>query len=625
MLDNVLKLPLKPVFADLFGSGVLSPCAAGVLAHWRNNWVDDATVDDLAATGTHTAIPAISVYLDGGSYGTLSSAITLVGDFEQGGKFRTDAIGSLQTIIWGSGTQLNYTAISATGYFNTVINGVGHTFSIQIVADTVYTWKIVRVGTALTITVNGVSEVFTASTTDVLITNIGRSSNQFTGYMWDFYAKDSTGTEVFNNYLASGASSTVSPGKVGPDVTWTGLTVPGDWNSSAVFGHSWNGSEGYSLNVTDNVELITNGTFANWTGDNPDGWTVVEVGDSTSNVTEDPAGQCRIISDGTNTFMQQSILTIGETYRVTYDITAHPVGTLIVANAGTAIQTVAQGITGTQSFEFIATAVNIVWKRSSALDATIDNVSVKRLPQGYIPADPANPTLDIYGNLLTNPGSAKQLLDVDGWMANLAGTETLTLAHLTGSETVTSSIGTSTVGVAAGQLTFTAGTVGYVLLSDGTELIFQSTYESDQINIFDLSTVGRYGTFVGAVVGVGGQWNAVIDKSHFGKHGGTVSGINIIPGKENSTLDAQGNAKGFADYKDSNLPASCVNVTLPETLEMYEAAPGLFTAGVPDATDSSTISDGDEDDIRKSNVAMLVTDGAQTGACKDQTDGYLGV
>jgi hypothetical protein len=99
----------------------------------------------------------------------------------------------------------------------------------------------------------------------------------------------------------------------------------------------------------------------------------------------------------------------------------------------------------------------------------------------------------------------------------------------------------------------------------------------------------------------------------------------IIPGKENSTLDAVGNTKTFDDYKDSNLPASCVNVTLPETLEMYEAAPGLFTAGVPDATDSSTISDGDEDDIRKSDVAMLVTDGAQTGACKDQTDGYLGV
>lgn len=56
------------------------------------------------------------------------------------------------------------------------------------------------------------------------------------------------------------------------------------------------------------IELVTNGDFSAWTGDNPDGWGVVEDGDASSNVTEHIDG-CQIIrSEGGPATAYQNIV-----------------------------------------------------------------------------------------------------------------------------------------------------------------------------------------------------------------------------------------------------------------------------------------------------------------------------
>jgi hypothetical protein len=52
-------------------------------------------------------------------------------------------------------------------------------------------------------------------------------------------------------------------------------------------------------------ELLTNGDFSAWTGDDPDGWAVSGTEDAGSYVTENPAGSCQIISDGDFMAIQQ--------------------------------------------------------------------------------------------------------------------------------------------------------------------------------------------------------------------------------------------------------------------------------------------------------------------------------
>lgn len=221
-------------------------CETGLLAWSSGTWLDDSTVQDDAATGTHLAIPPISIYLDGGSYGTLATAITLIGDFDVSQKFRL-AAGSIADIaILGgeSAAEGILLYISSDSKILSVIDSANVKFSsLTIAADIDYTVRLQRVGSNLTATLNGVSQTVSCGTTNVVTRYIGKwgLGYETVGNLWDLVIKDSTGTEVLNNYLASGASSTVTPGMVGPDITWTGLTVPDDWETDDPrFGHSWN-------------------------------------------------------------------------------------------------------------------------------------------------------------------------------------------------------------------------------------------------------------------------------------------------------------------------------------------------------------------------------------------------
>ncbi len=150
---------------------------------------------------------------------------------------------------------------------------------------------------------------------------------------------------------------------------------------------------GSSVNVAiDNVsvinvtELVTNGNFSAWTGDNPDSWSVTgevgadpevsEVG-STEGHGGVGLGACNLYdSVGAGLNIAQTILTIGKWYRLTFDITTS-VGGAISVSDGTAI--IASNISALQSYsyDFKAADTDLTFLAFGvAVDITIDNVSV---------------------------------------------------------------------------------------------------------------------------------------------------------------------------------------------------------------------------------------------------------
>jgi hypothetical protein len=88
-------------------------------------------------------------------------------------------------------------------------------------------------------------------------------------------------------------------------------------------------------------DLITNGDFEDWTGDDPDSWTVTEDGDASSNITEVAQG-ARMIRNVDTCYMYQNILTVGKTYKIVVDIdaaSATPVALKIACGTVNAIYT----------------------------------------------------------------------------------------------------------------------------------------------------------------------------------------------------------------------------------------------------------------------------------------------
>jgi hypothetical protein len=123
-------------------------------------------------------------------------------------------------------------------------------------------------------------------------------------------------------------------------------------------------------------ELLTNGDFSAWTGDDPDGWGLVEVGDATSNITQNPTGECQIISTGPITSISQVVLTIGKRYCVEIQVSASVIGALqllLPFPDAPLIDTV-----GTYRYEGVAVNSSFTINRGFGNDdITISNASVR--------------------------------------------------------------------------------------------------------------------------------------------------------------------------------------------------------------------------------------------------------
>jgi len=146
-----------------------------------------------------------------------------------------------------------------------------------------------------------------------------------------------------------------------------------------------------------------------------------------------------------------------------------------------------------------------------------------RLPRANLIAH-FNPTTDSVGlsTLVDKSGNANDV-SAFSYCPTLAGTEVLTLAHLTGSETVATSYGTSTPVVGSGQITFDAGTIQYILLSDGTELVFEGINGTANDTIYNVDGTENHGTFASPVT-----FDTLINSSYIAKYGGWYGLKNIV-------------------------------------------------------------------------------------------------
>ena len=123
------------------------------------------------------------------------------------------------------------------------------------------------------------------------------------------------------------------------------------------------------------AELIVNGDFAAWTGDNPDGWSVFETGNGI--VSENPAGQCQIVSGGDGAGITQTIFAASAWHIVGVDVNAIS-GTLSLNEAGVVVMA---PITTTGSKLLVhrtaAAPGTFQFFRDGTMSAQIDNVTCK--------------------------------------------------------------------------------------------------------------------------------------------------------------------------------------------------------------------------------------------------------
>lgn len=133
-------------------------------------------------------------------------------------------------------------------------------------------------------------------------------------------------------------------------------------------------------------EVITNGTFATWSGDNPSSWTVTGESGSDPEISQVGTGEghddtgtgaCNFYSTSSTVSISQTALTVNNTYRLQVTVGYIGVGSLAVYNGATRIMILSK--TGTYTKHFVASSTSLkIESLSPAVNVTIDDVSVKQ-------------------------------------------------------------------------------------------------------------------------------------------------------------------------------------------------------------------------------------------------------
>jgi hypothetical protein len=133
-------------------------------------------------------------------------------------------------------------------------------------------------------------------------------------------------------------------------------------------------------------ELVTNGTFTNWTGNNPDNWSVHNE-DGSNHISESGGGggAAVYVSDNSEDvyISQAGVFEVGKTYIVRMDCTAHTAGSVNLYYTSTTGGSTLAGLSGTGSLEHIFTpdysTTLVITQSGSTVNLTFDNVSVKEV------------------------------------------------------------------------------------------------------------------------------------------------------------------------------------------------------------------------------------------------------
>ncbi len=164
-----------------------------------------------------------------------------------------------------------------------------------------------------------------------------------------------------------------------------------DWRVVATGGavSSWQVWKGFPHNAGLGSELIVNGDFADWTADDPDGWTIEDETGATQEVSEVGTGEghggsgtglANIFTSSSNfkPGMSQAIMTIGNYYRIVFDLDTRIGGFVQLFDGSTLLEE--YFTVGTKTFDIVTAGTTVRWRaKAVGSDVTFDNASVKEI------------------------------------------------------------------------------------------------------------------------------------------------------------------------------------------------------------------------------------------------------
>lgn len=181
---------------------------------------------------------------------------------------------------------------------------------------------------------------------------------------------------VDNNGLILGISDPVYP-----------VVTGGHNNAETTFNFNPNDLAVFNRIELDTANLLTNGNFTSWTGDDPNNWTVSESG--TSYIDQSPTGQLHLVSDasGNNVSVRQSgVASANKTFSMKISCTAdNSTGNSAMGDGGSTNNQVTMSTTAGYEINFVTTSADVIIKRYNAsTDMSFDNCSLYEItPQKY--------------------------------------------------------------------------------------------------------------------------------------------------------------------------------------------------------------------------------------------------
>jgi len=400
---------------------------------------------------------------------------------------------------------------------------------IAITADSSGT-KVYRNGV---LDLDGSAIAFTAG--DILIGKY--SGGQFTSGSISsvaYYSSVKSAEEVYAlyskgiTYNESSESGLVGYWRMGDDTSKAYPTIA-DSSSNSNDGTITNGASddivqqmvaGYDMGAFENSseelggELNPNPTFSNFTGDVPDGWTVVGDDDAGNNISQGSAGGLRIQSDGSAIYAQLAdVTTSGKMYKYSITLANLTDDDFNFNNGGTTFFTANGKSEGTYTghFEAVSTFIRII--RLGSCDGEVTAFSVKEVLQSEVsdtfPAiiDVNEPILGVEeitnGTFDADSNWTKSSVTISGGKANFSSGGTTALFQ---------DIGSSLTGMYFISFDITDYTSGTLKVYGGGQDSFSDSH------LTEFTAVGSYvegiyleSSFNGNIIFGGGSFTGSID------------------------------------------------------------------------------------------------------------------
>lgn len=146
-------------------------------------------------------------------------------------------------------------------------------------------------------------------------------------------------------------------------------------------------SDGVFNQETLGSEVLSNGSFATWSSDNPSSWTVTGESGTNPEVSQVGGGEghdgtgtgsCNIYTTSSTVSISQATLTTNNTYRLTISIGYRSVGTIAIYSGATRIAQ--YGETGTFTEYFVASSATLkIENLTASCNISIDDISIKQV------------------------------------------------------------------------------------------------------------------------------------------------------------------------------------------------------------------------------------------------------